>query len=217
MDSADEMDAALDARLRAAFAPPRDVKRMAREVLAQSGVVRPVSRWRHLRAAAAVLMVAAGVGWFGSRDVITPPELVSIDAGQYHTQIAALIDQSGSCNSPEESAQLVAQDVVAQSVVAQRVAAQLDYHGGTRVPLQGSYALPTDWPGDPAATVLAGRFEGRVVVVVIETGEVTCGSSFHPAEELLVHRRDLGGYVIYELSSGKAPVCLDEFSLGDIR
>jgi hypothetical protein len=207
MDSANEMDAALDARLRAAFAPPRDVQRMARDVLAQSGVVRPVSRWRHLRSVAAILIVAVGLGWLASRDVSTSPALASIDAGQLHAQIAAELGEPFSCNSPEESSQLV----------TRRVGTQLDYRGGTRVPLQGPFALPADWPGDPAATVLAGHFEGRVVVVVIESVELTRGSGFDPTEELLVHRRELGGYILYEISSGKAPVCLDEFSLGYIR
>ena len=210
MDSANEMDAALDARLRAAFAPPRDVQRMARDVLAQSGVVRPVSRWKHLHSVAAILIVAAGLGWLGwfaSRDASTPPSLASIDAGQLHTQIAAGLGAPLSCNSPEESSQLV----------TQIVGTQLDYRGGTRVPLQGPFALPADWPGDPAATVLAGHFEGRVVVVVIESVELTRGSGFDPTEELLVHRRELGGYILYEISSGEAPICLDEFSLGYIR
>ncbi len=202
-----EMDSELDARLRAAFAPPRDVKRIAREVLAQSGVVRPVSRWRHLRSVAAILIVGAGLGWLASRDVSTPPALVSIDAGQLHTQIAGALGEPLSCNSPEESGQLV----------TRCVGTQLDYRGGTRVPLQGPFALPADWPGDPAAIVLAGHFEGRVVVVVIESVELTRGSGFDPTEELLVHRRELGGYILYEISSGKAPVCLDEFSLGYIR
>jgi hypothetical protein len=207
-DSANEMDAALDARLRAAFAPPRDVQRMAREVLAQSGVARPVSRWRHLRSVAAILFVAAGLGWLASRDVSTPPALVAMDAGQLHAQIAAGLGEPMSCNSPEEES---------SQLVTQGVGTQLDYRGGTRVPLQGPLALPADWPGDPAATVLAGHFEGRVVVVVIESVELTRGSGFDPTEELLVHRRELGGYILYEISSGEAPVCLDEFSLRYIR
>ncbi len=146
-----ERDSALDARLRAAFAPPRDVKRMARDVLAQSGVVRPVSRWRHLRSVAAILIVAAGLGWLASRDASTPPSLVSIDAGQLHAQIAAGLGEPFSCNSPEDSSQLV----------TQIVGTQLDYRGGTRVPLQGPFVLPADWTGDPAATVPRRRQASR--------------------------------------------------------
>ncbi len=202
-----EMDSALDARLRAAFAPPRDVKRMARDVLAQSGVVRPDPRWRHFHSVAAILIVAAGLGWLASRDVSTPPSPIS-DAGKLHTQIAADLGDPHTCNSPEEES---------SQLVTQIVGTQLDYRGGARVPLQGPLALPADWPGDPAATVLAGHFEGRVVVVVIESVELTRGSCFDPTEELLVHRRELGGYILYEISSGEAPVCLDEFSLGSIR
>ena len=211
MDSVNEMDAALDARLRAAFAPPRDVRRMARDVLAQSGVVRPVSRWRHLRSVAAILVVAAGLGWFGwfaSRDASTPPALASIDAAQLHTQIAAELGDPFSCTSPEEES---------NQLVTRIVGNQLDYRGGARVPLQGPFALPANWPGDPSATALAGHFEGRVVVVVIESVELTRGLDVDPTDGRFVHRRELGGYVLYEISSGEAPVCLDEFSLGSTR
>lgn len=207
MDSAHEMDAALDARLRAAFAPPRDMQRLARDVLEQAGVVRPVSRWRHLRAVAAILTLAAGLGWFALRDVSGPPARVSIDAGRLHAQIASVMGGPLACTSPEEANQLV----------TQCGGTHLDYRGGARVPLQGPLALPTDWPGDPAATVLGGHFEGRVVVVVIEGAELARGSGFEPAGELLVHRRELGSYLLREISSEPTPVCLDEFALGGIR
>jgi len=203
MDSGyDEQDAALDARLRAAFAPPRDVQRMARDVLAQSGVERPVSRWKHLRAVAAILIAVGGLSWFASRDASPARELVSIDTGQLHMQIAAVFDETGSCISPEADA---------QQLVTSCGGTELDYRGGTRVPLQGPLALPADWSGDPAATLLAGFFEGSVVVVVIENVEPTRESSFDAAGELNVHQRELGGYIVSEISSGDAPVCLDEF------
>lgn len=206
MESTHEMDAALDARLRAAFAPPRDVQRMARDVLVRSGVARPVSRWTRLRAVAAILLVA-GLGWFASRGPSTTPTRVSIDAGQLHGQVAGLLGDPGSCSLPGES----------DGLLTQCGGTQLDYRGGARVPLQGPFALPADWPGSPGATVMAGHFEGRVVLVVIESVEPARRSSFEPTEELLVHRRELGGYVLHEISSVAAPVCLDEFSVGSTR
>ncbi len=203
-----ERDPDLDARLRAAFAPPSDVGRMARDVLERSAAVRPVRRLRLLRSMAAILLVAASLGWVGwlaMRDANPPsPTLAAVvDAAELHARIRAELGDPQACTSPEEAIPLV----------TQCVGTRLDYLGGARVPLQGPFTPPPDWPGDSAATVLAGHSDGRVVVVVMETVGTTCGPVLRPSGDLLVHRREVGGYILHEISSGEAPVCLDEFHL----
>ena len=41
---------------------------------------------------------------------------------------------------------------------------------------------------------------------------IACGAYVIAVRSALVHRREVGGYVLHEISSGEAPVCLNDFS-----
>jgi hypothetical protein len=228
----DGRDEALDARLRAAYAPPGDVSEIARRALraaleGQAGgrttdsATPPagvpagttelrVRRLRRVAAAAAVLLAAAGLAWWWSDgdEVVedgAPP--VAADPGgsvigSVYADAVREFEASGALLSACQSPHGLA------DLFDERHGAPLYVRIDPERPVIGPFAC-TALPG---VTVLCGvTAAGPIAIVVGASGE-PAPAGLESDGSLNCFRRDLGGLVLFELSPLDAPACLDLFS-----
>ena len=194
----DPHDEALDARLRAAFAPPAppQLAALARAAIGGS-VARPV--WPWLLAAAALLLT---IGLYVARPARGPE---GHDGAQLGAMWAAAYEHAltngfggGSCCDPGSDFGLVC---------VEKFAVKLDVAGD--VTLHGCYCgLPTGG----GVAVLADTANGPVGVFVVPRGQdprpcLPSGSTLQLA------RRELGPVVLYAVSRGASAPSLAPFRL----
>ncbi|MHC5209291.1 MAG: hypothetical protein ACYTG2_01065 [Planctomycetota bacterium] len=227
-------DRALDARLRAAFAPPPDIGEVARAAVADArDAVSPRPVLRLPRAAAAALLLAAlgGILWWAGRAAERSVAPAGSDGavathdldGAGTTDGTGATDGTVACGSVISS---IYADVMRQHdegglgagacQVPQDLADLFDERYGSPLYVKIQPERPVLGPVScevlPDVTVLCGMKDGRPIPIVVGAP----GDGPPPGLEsdglLNCYRRDLGGLVLYELSPLDAPACLDLFS-----
>ena len=193
---------AIDARLRAAFTPPADAA-SARELLARAEAdQRPSGRWNNRRrllvAAAAVLALGAAAWHFTGPDSAPSAAIARLEAGPLYDDILGSPEGAPGCALPNRLADVVRSECQGSLSC-----------GEPSAEFRVAAAPCSSWP---SATILFGRQEDQLVVLVID------GADRDPAPlgaaGLNVHRRVVGEFVLYELSRNPRPLLLDGFALG---
>lgn len=192
------LDDAIDARLRAAFAPPSPPQLAA---AARAAVAEPAARplWPWLLAAAALLLV------FGLYALRSPRGPEGHDGAQLGAMWAAAYEHAltngfggGSCCDPQQDFGIVCE---------QKFAVKLEVAGG--VTLHGCYCgLPTGG----GVAVLADTADGPVGVFAVPRGRDP-RPRLPAGCPLQLARRELGPVVLYAISRSAPGSSLEPFRL----
>ena len=197
-----ERQTQLERRLRSAHEPRADLEAVTRRVLEQASAATPArhasSSWRRRTAVAAsvLLILAAAVWWhfpFGN-GAGRSSSLDRLAAGPLYSEVAASPLAKPGCGLPSTLGQEVAERC--EGAVACR-------EESANIPVA---VLPCS--GWPTATVLFGRQEEQLVVIIIDALERDPAPRY--AGDLNVHRRELADFVMYELTPLERPYFLTE-------
>ncbi len=198
-DREHELQGDLDGWLRRTFTPPADLRAIAQAALESEPEVRAGSAWRvtALRLAAAAGIVAAlTFGAFWLRGAADPP----LQAATLYAEVnASQVSQLG--------------------CTAHTFAALLEEQRDGMLTCTDDLALV---PGGviasehlPTSTVLFGWRDENLVIVVIDLFELD--PLPQPSGDVLVHKRRVGPFVVYELSPLTDPAVLREIVLANVR
>ena len=182
---------AIDSRLNETFSPPAHVAGIARRVLRQ-----PASRGA--MAAAAVLILGLGIAlgsWMGAEVEVATPNISRIYAELAPTDPGALVG----CRSEASLAPHFSKEYGQELFV--RIDAEL--------PISG----PFEAEGWPTLTVLKTRSGNTPILILIDARSADPKPAAQPDGPLQLYRRDLGLFVIYEISPLPEPKCLHLFSM----
>lgn len=223
----------LERRLRAAFVQPSDLAAQVRRAVRVAasggrdgghediyGDGRRARRAWHAGvalAAAAVVLVALGIGWRerARRAPVTdapprgggPNSARSVALGALWDEVRAL--PAWSASEPVEPAVACTSESAVAAHVASRHGRALYLEVRADRLLEGPFDCRA-WPG---ATLLIGRASGRAAAILVADADADPGLADDPGRAPRVHRRELGGLVLYELSEGERPDFLDLFRL----